>query len=914
MVPGTEISGTSSEVFGREPELAAIGRLFEAGTALRALLLAGEPGVGKTTLWGAGVEVAKGSWLVLSAQPSDAEAALSYSALADLLRDVDLDGLGGVPPPQRHALEVALLRAEPDGPPPAPFAIAAGFLSALRSLADGARVLVAVDDIQWLDRPSAAVLAYAARRLRDESVAFFLAARTGEAPSLEHALEPLGLERIELGPIRIGAARAMLSQRLGVSTTRRIVRQIVETGQGNPLLMLELGRALAERGLPEFAGELPVPRIADDLFGSRLESISGPARRTLLAVALAGELTRSQVEHVGEPVAVGELIDCGLLTADGERLRPYHPLLAAAARTAAPPAERRAVHAQIARVYPEEVRQARHLALAADGFDEKLAERLAVAAGTAMARGAPEDAVDLAEHALRLTPADSTSYADRLLSLAERLEVSGDMLRITELLEPRLGELEPITRAKAHLLLAEAAELLVDHGEHLELALRAAEGDPALVATVLASKAFFGAVASIRSIDEAAELAEQALGLAETAAPEVEDRALHAVAVTRLVAGRPFDEIVTRLRAEPDESIHATSLDLVIANRHAFRGEVEAARAIFHRLVATFEARGEGTSLCVAESHLTRLEVRAGMTGAATELLRRADEWEAAVGSQATSWEAYLGAYLAAVGGFPDADGRIDEAAAGAGATGTYGDRLDVLLARGIAALLAGDAGVAAESLRTVWEHTEREGVEEPGMFPAAPELVEALVELGLTDEARRVTGRLTTLAEQQDHPWGLASARRCRGLLELPAGAYAEAADMLRDAAAEYGRLGLRFDEARTLLALGRGERRLKKWGAARQSLERAVGAFEEIGSAGWVALARSELDRVGARRPQPSGELTAAEARVARLAADGLSNKEIAATLFISVYTVEGHLSKVYAKLGVRSRTRLAARLSTG
>jgi DNA-binding CsgD family transcriptional regulator len=231
--------------------------------------------------------------------------------------------------------------------------------------------------------------------------------------------------------------------------------------------------------------------------------------------------------------------------------------------------------------------------------------------------------------------------------------------------------------------------------------------------------------------------------------------------------------------------------------------------------------------------------------------------------------------------------------------------------ARGAAALLANEPARAAESLRAVWEHTRREGVDDPGVFPVAPELVEALVEVRELDEAKAVTARLRELAEAQDHPWGLATAKRCDAVLQLASGYDEAAAAALEQAAAEYGLLGLRFDRARTVLTLGRGQRRAKKWGAARASLEQAVAELDELGSPGWTEQARSELARVGARRPQQTGELTPAERRVVELAADGLANKEIAQTLFVSVRTVEVHLKHAYAKLGIRSRTQLARRL---
>jgi DNA-binding CsgD family transcriptional regulator len=240
-------------------------------------------------------------------------------------------------------------------------------------------------------------------------------------------------------------------------------------------------------------------------------------------------------------------------------------------------------------------------------------------------------------------------------------------------------------------------------------------------------------------------------------------------------------------------------------------------------------------------------------------------------------------------------------------------DELESERARGIAALIAPDAARAAEPLRGVWEHTERAGVLEPGVFPVAPELVEALADLGEHDEARAVTARLGELAERQSHPWGRATARRCDAMGRLAAGAYdEEAAEELEGAAVDYEALGLRFDAARSRLVLGRAQRRFKQWGAARASLERAAEAFDAIGSAGWAERARAELARVGARRPRPTGELTPTEERVVELAAEGLANKEIARTLFVTVHTVEVHLSRAYAKLGVRSRSQLAGRLA--
>ena len=175
------------------------------------------------------------------------------------------------------------------------------------------------------------------------------------------------------------------------------------------------------------------------------------------------------------------------------------------------------------------------------------------------------------------------------------------------------------------------------------------------------------------------------------------------------------------------------------------------------------------------------------------------------------------------------------------------------------------------------------------------------------------MTTRLGELAAEQDHPWGRATADRCTAILRLSETYDEQAATTLTRTAGELAGLGLAPDRARTLLSLGRAQRRFRKWGVARGTLEDAAAAFDELGSPGWADVARSELARVGARRPAPEGGLTAAERRVAELAAGGLANKEIAQEMVVSVKTVEFHLSNTYGKLGIRSRGELAQSLGS-
>ena len=262
--------------------------------------------------------------------------------------------------------------------------------------------------------------------------------------------------------------------------------------------------------------------------------------------------------------------------------------------------------------------------------------------------------------------------------------------------------------------------------------------------------------------------------------------------------------------------------------------------------------------------------------------------------------------------GLPDEARRwAAEASARAQATGVRWDELEALRALGTTELLVREPAQAVEPLRRVWEHTVSEGVLDPGVFPVAPELVEALLELGEPADASAVTARVRELAELQSHPWGAATALRCTALTALASRYDATAVADLEQAADDYSSLELRFDAARSLLALGRALRRLRKWGAARDVLEDAATAFDAIGSPGWTEAARAELDRLGARRPPRAGELTPTEQRVAELAVEGLANKEIAQTLVVTVSTVEFHLSNIYGKLGIRSRAQLAGRL---
>ena len=475
--------------------------------------------------------------------------------------------------------------------------------------------------------------------------------------------------------------------------------------------------------------------------------------------------------------------------------------------------------------------------------------------------------------------------------MAEYLARAGERQRVTDLVAPALETLpHGRQRARAWLLLSEGGPVdsHAERARHYRHALAESTGDPDLSAHVLAIQAFNDVIVGVERIREASALPE-------------DRRNLRVLGWARCLRGQPFEDVCERFRASAHGAVPLVdSPEPVLGLRLSWRGEMDQARATTTRFLALADERGEAVSYTWLRLNLCGLELRAGRWAAAAQLL---DEWAQSSDRALLSEPAYQynRALLAAGRGHPDEVQRwATPALADAEARGYRWHALEARRALGTAALLAHDPARAADLLRPVWAHTVREGIDEPGAFPVAGDLVEALVELGEHSEALAVTERLSELSERQQHPWGLATAKRCSANAD--------------EAAAEFGRLGLPYDRARSLLAQGRAQRRQRKWRAARDALEGAVAAFDELGSDGWAEQARSELARVGARRPRAAGELTPSEERVARLAAEGRSNKEIARTLFVTVHTVEAHLSKAYEKLGVRSRTQLAARLFPG
>ncbi len=905
-------------VVGRDAELAQLERVLWDGRGGGAIVMIGGPGIGKTTLWDATVAAARARGMrVLAARSSGSEAQLPFAGLIDLCERIGPDEMAELPAPQRSALEAALLRAEPRGGPAESTAIALGLLGTVRWVADHRPALIAIDDLQWLDRPSADLLAFVARRLGDLDVRFLLARRAARTGALEQVLVRQGLERMRVVGLSLGAVRRLLFERLGLTLSRQLLRRIVEVTEGNPLFALEVGRSLLDTGTPTAADEIPLPDSVEEMLGIRLARLRAPVRLVLLAIALSSDPRVDQLAAVSGEGAIEGAVDAGLVEIEGDRVRASHPLLAAVAQRQAGVRERRELHLALAESADEEQLRVLHLALATTRPEAELAARLAAAAKDACARGARRQAVLLAGHALRLTPAVAAERPERVMALAERLDEAGELPRLTALLEEEMASL-PIgaLRARAWELLGDGANVssLREQNRYLERALAECGEDRNMRASLLAKMAGNAAVGAITQLRDAEQLAMNALS--EATEGRIKHEALYELAWPRVLTGRPVDDLCEQSRVAEDPAAYVSGTpERVAAKRLLWRGEIDGARELLSKLAALADARGEPTSYAMVRFHLCELELRAGELDAASRLL---DEWAESSDFETQFRPQYqrCRALLAAVrGDAQDAARWAAETIERSRAAAYRWDELEALRARGTAALLEQAPERAVEDLRAVWEHCEREGVLDPGAFPVAPELVEALVELGELDAAQAVTERLAQLAERQQHPWATASAKRCRGLVMLAFDARDEgAATVLGDAADSFERLGLRFDAGRCQLGLGRARRRSKQWRAAREALEAAAATFAALAATGWAERARGELARVGARRPRADAEeLTPSERRVVELAAEGLANKQIASALYVTVNTVEVHLAHAYAKLGVHSRSQLARALAT-
>ncbi|MEZ5100746.1 MAG: LuxR C-terminal-related transcriptional regulator [Thermoleophilia bacterium] len=900
----------------RDTELAAIERaVAPAAGPAGALLREGPAGIGKTTLWQAAVEAARAAGLrVLAARPAQAEIALPFAALGDLLGGVDPAALAALPAPQRRALDAALQR----GPAEDATSLLA-VARATRALVDAAPTAIAIDDVQWLDEPTAHAVAFVARRAR--GLRLVLARRTEieEPAPLGLDTAPVELTRLRIGPLDPRELASVVDARLGVRLSREAAEALHAMSGGSPFHALEVVRASAGGATRiERAGRLRLPESAAALLAGRLADLPEAARAAVLLAATLAQPTRAAVEAAtGDPDGVAAALASGVLVAEGDRLRFDHPLLAATARASASEAERRDAHRRLAEVVAGDERGI-HLALATEQPDERVADALAGFAAAADARRARRAAAELAEHAARLTPTDP-DRRERLLAAAALRLRAGDGARSAGLHEQALVGVGH-GRERAAILEGLGNARYVSEDVPAALAALAeaeveAAGDAALAARIEHARAFLTCLAG--QIDASLATADRALALARAAGdPGLVALARARVAVNSFAAGLGFDRASLEEAIADERYVDGVPYEwlpsFALSSLAGHADDAATARRVFEELHRpAIERDGElALPLLLYQSQFASW---AGDWDDADALAREAVEL-AQLGVPPPSESFALGLQALA-----DAHrGRVDAARRNASAArriaeehGALAPLLTAVAALGFLELSRGEPADADALLAPLVESTLAAGVREPSFLRFLPDAVEARCALGRGDEARAALARFEERARAVGRRSMIAAACRCRALLASAAGAHDEARAALAEAGELHAALDQPFERARTLLVAGRVERRAGGRAAAREALTGARAAFARLGAPLWEAQAAAELERLPGRRPAGGG-LTDTQRRIASLVAAGRSNREIADALFVSVRTVEANLTRIYRHLGVRSRAELAGRIA--
>jgi DNA-binding CsgD family transcriptional regulator len=901
-----------SGIVGRRRELGAIeaflGRVSDGAAALA---VSGPAGIGKTTVWEAGVALAGAQGRrVLEARPAGVEASLSFAGLCDLFASVEDAALDPLPAPQRRAFAAAILRDDPVGGRIDPRALATATATLLRNLAGDEPVLVAVDDAQWLDDATAAALQFALRRLTDANVGVLCSVRTeaGRSNTFETALPDDRRAELELAPLTVAALHEVILARVGCSLPRPTVVKIREQTAGNTFYALEIARELVRQG-EDASDELPVPASAHELVRGRVGRLPLETRDALLlASALALPTTAVASADAFAPAEAAGVVR---IDAAG-RIHFEHPLLAAAIYESASQSDRRDAHRRLFEQTDDLETRARHLALAADGRDEAVAEALDAAASHTAARGASSTAAQLARLALNATPeAARDSQARRTLVLARHLLDAGESAASRAALES--FDAQSVDGDLRTELLRDLGYGLWYEGEReagYRLVLAALEHarDPELAARTHTAAAWLW---HDGDLDRAIAHADAAVALLDPEEhPGPYSWSLLLGAYLRLLNGEGDDEAAYRRGRELQERpIDWDDTSPVLGMWPLVHDRFAEARGFYERGLGRSQSAGDVTSV---QGTLVRLTEIACWTGGWADADRLADECMALADRTASA--AFSGSSLYARGLVDAHLGRLDEArAAGAEIVATSGPTTQGALGHwllGFVALSVGDAVTADREYARAQAIVDAQGQREPARYRFQPDHLEAVVELGDVERARAMLEAFEQRAAIFPRPWILATSARCRALVAAGEGDLPAAAVAASEAIARHDELEMPFERARTLLVRGRILRRLKQKLDARAAFDEAHEAFARLGAARWTETASAELRRLATRRAPD--ELTPTERQIAVLAATGLSNPEIAARVYVSRKTVEANLARAYRKLGISSRAQLGRALA--
>ena len=904
---------------GRDAELERIDRLLDGARRGESgvLVLRGEAGIGKTALLRRAIERAD-SRLVARATGVESEAELEYSGLLELCRPL-LPWLDGLAVHQAHALRIAL--GLEDGRQLDRFAVGAATLALFAAAAEDRPLLVVVDDAQWLDDGSAGALRFAARRLVADRVAVLFAARESDPRGFAQD----GFEELRLDGLDASDAQRLLETLADTALPDDVAESLCAATGGNPLALVELPELLDPEQLAGQAAlhePLPAGEGVERAFSRRLDRLDDDCRRALLVLAAASTPELAPVVRalgsLGiEPAVLEPAETAGLLELRDARFSFRHPLLRAVVHSAAPPSDRREANRALAAALMrpgDEERRAWHLAAAALGPDAEAAEALAVAAGRARERSGFAAASAAFERAARLSPGEG-DRVERLTCAAQAAWDAGAADRALGLVVEALADArEPLLRAR---LLELRGRIALQSGVMAEA--RATLLDAAAVSERASPQASSNALTYVvfcchfeGRIADALRHAEQARALVPRDGSAADIRVDYVLGRSLLLAGRRHDgqPLLERMVAEAAAEsavrtrISAAAIVLSVLERPGTRELVTRAMAL---------ARADGPMALVYTLSIdAETELRAGRleraTASATEGLGLAQELGQA--NIAATFQVVL-ARVDALRGREDAFARnAAQARATLERAGMALPIEQLSCSRGVLELGSGRLEDAVSTLEASARRAAEMALFDRDVLPEA-DLVEALVRLGRPEDAAAVLVAWEARGVPAEVPLAGALAARCRGLLADDDRFSEELARALE----RHGELEDAFGEARTRLCLGERLRRKGLRIEARNELQAAQAVFERLGAAPWVERVQTELRATGARlrrREESRDELTPQELQVALQVADGKTNKEVAAAMFLSPKTVEFHLGRIFRKLGVTSRTELARRIA--
>ena len=910
------ISGEGLQLYGREPERAAIDRLLEGARRSRsgALVLRAEAGVGKSALLG--YARSRGADLrILQAVGVEPEIELPFAALHQLLRPA-LVYIDRIPEVQAAALRGAL--AIGPGDTDNRFAIALAVLSLLAEIAADGPLLCLIDDAHWLDQPSADALSFAARRLEAEGIVMLFAAREGDARSFPGS----GLAEREVRGLDPAEAELLLVERFGAAIapeTRRVIR---ESAQGIPLALLEIPMALTPAqlsGRERLPRPMPLGHDLEAMLLQRVHRLPAPAQLLLLVAAAEGSGEADVVLSAGSRLGIppSTLLDAeasGLIRAEGRALVFRHPVLRSAIYRGASLPQRQAAHRALVEVLqgkPNADRRVWHRAALVLAPDDEIADELERTAERARSRGGHAAACGALRRAAELTSSDERR-ARRLAAAARAAWDAGRPDEATDLLRTAERETDAGTYAELRHVQGdiefrcgiplEGATLLMEGAE------RVARADPRKALQMLFDAAYCGNYAGDVSVMLEAGRRASKLPIRESE-PEAPLIDLLAGVVEMLEAsGTGFR---ARLLQSLDRLADTTDTRWLFWAAAAAAGIGDQARddALLRRAEAIARSSMAVGTVAMVLERIAWSDMMQGQV--ATASIHSEEGLQLATETRLTNSVCFhraILAWVAAVRGDQETCISLAEQASETATRHGLAPHNSIAhWAVGLLHLGLGQWEAAATRLEAV--SSAAPGTGHPYVaLRALPDLVEAAVRADRPDVAESAATRFAGYAQQGALDWQLALAARCRALITRPSEAKEQ---LLSEALTFHDRDRRPFNKARTLLLLGEHLRRERRRVEARAHLRSATETFQRLGAAPWEQRARAELRATGesARKREPSTltQLTSQQLHVVRLVAEGATNKEVAAQLFLSPRTVDHHLRNVFAKLGISSRAEL-------